>query len=61
MGNHQQWDEIMMYENGQRLLRCRQVNDDLGNKLSKVRLPNLGLYLSNAPIHVIIGRIWNRR
>lgn len=47
------WDKAFRYECGRRLLRGRQINDDLGMRLAKIKMPGLILEASNAPIHMV--------
>jgi hypothetical protein len=51
------WVELMRYESGERLLKGRNSNDDLGKRLASIFQPNVVLNLSNAPIHEMESRM----
>ena len=51
------WQQHLQSEQGNRLLKNRNINDNLGAKLCKIKLPNVLLKLSNSPIHEIEQRI----
>lgn len=53
------WKEALAEESGKRLLRGRETNDHLFKSLSKIKMPNVVLHLSNAPMHEVEQRVKN--
>ena len=53
----EEWVSLFERAYGKRLLRGREKNDGLGEKLAIINKPNVVLILSNAIIQEVEGRI----